>query len=97
MTDMLNASNMSTGVIPPHPVQKINDPYQMEATLLQRRIEQHHIDKARQQERVQERIVLDKLMLQAYYERLDRLATYNAQAQLTHQRAELGRVLDITV
>ena len=86
-----------TEVIPSHSVQKVNDPYRMEAILLQKRIEQHHIDKARQQERVQERIVLDKLMLQAYYERLDRLATYNAQAQLESAQAEQGRLVDIEV
>ena len=43
------------------------------------------------------KIILDKLMLQAYYERLDRLATYNAQAQLVSAQAEQGRVLDIEV
>ena len=86
MTDMLNASNI-----------KANDPYHMEAIQLQKRIEQHHIKKEKQQERVEERIILDKLALEAYYERLDRLVTYNAQAQLQRARAELGRLIDITI
>ena len=97
MTDMLSASNMSTGVIPPHLTTQVNDPYQIQARLLQERIDKHHANKERQQERVNERIILDKLMLQAYYERLDRLATYNAQAQLVSAQAEQGRVLDIEV
>ena len=79
------------------PSYQANNPYQLEAIQLQKRIEQHYIKKEQQQERVEERIMLDKLMLQAYYERLDRLVTYNAQAQLQRARAELGRLIDITI
>tara|TARA_B100000963_G_scaffold346683_1_gene352180 strand:- start:9284 stop:9544 length:261 start_codon:yes stop_codon:yes gene_type:complete len=79
------------------PSYQVNNPYQLEAIQLQKRIEQHHIEKENQQKRVQERIMLDKLMLQAYYERLERLVTYNAQAQLQRARAELGRLIDITI
>ena len=79
------------------PIHQANNTYTIEARLLQDRIEKHHNEKIEQQERVREKRLLDKRMLQAYYERLDRLATYNAQAQLNRARAELGRLIDITI
>jgi|TARA_A100001388_G_C28329217_1_gene293646 hypothetical protein len=79
------------------PINQATDPNRIEARLLQDRIEKHHNEKIEQQERVREKRLLDKRMLQAYYERLDRLATYNAQAQLNRARAELGRLIDITI
>ena len=79
------------------PIHQANNTYTIESRLLQDRIEKHHNEKIEQQERVREKRLLDKHMLQAYYERLDRLATYNAQAQLNRARAELGRLIDITI
>ena len=77
------------------PIHQATNPHTIEARLLQDRIEKHHNEKIEQQERVSEKRLLDKYMLQAYYERLDRLATYNAQAQLNRARAELGRLIDM--
>ena len=79
------------------PINQVTDLNRIEARLLQDRIEKHYNEKIEQQERVREKRLLDKRMLQAYYERLDRLATYNAQAQLNRARAELGRLIDITI
>ena len=79
------------------PINQATDPNRIEARLLQDRIEKHHNEKIEQQERVREKRLLDRRMLQAYYERLDRLVTYNAQAQLNRARAELGRLIDMEV
>lgn len=73
------------------------DPYKMEARLVQEKIEEYHLAKIRQQEKVHNKIILDKLLLEAYFEKLDRLATYNAKAQLERAQADMGKIIDIEV
>ena len=73
------------------------DPYKMEARLVQEKIEEYHLEKIRQQEKVNNKIILDKQLLEAYFEKLDRLATYNAQAQLERAQADMGKIIDIEV
>ena len=69
----------------------------MEARLVQEKIEEYHLEKIRQQEKVNNKIILDKQLLEAYFEKLDRLATYNAQAQLERAQADMGKIIDIEV
>ena len=73
------------------------DLYKMEARLVQEKIEEYHLEKIRQQEKVNNKIILDKQLLEAYFEKLDRLATYNAQAQLERAQADMGKIIDIEV
>ncbi len=75
----------------------MNMPFNAERRLQQERIEAFHVAKQIVIERTAEKVLLDKLMLEAYYEKLDRLETYNRQAQLLKAQAEQGRILDIEV
>lgn len=41
--------------------------------------------------------MIDKMMLKLYYERLDRLATYNKHKQMERAQIEQGRIIDIEI
>ena len=60
----------------------------LEALNNQKNIEQEHYNK---------KVVLDKLMLEAYYKRLDALSIYTRKAELQSAQAEQGKYLDIEV
>mgnify|MGYP006238681021 CR=1 FL=1 len=69
----------------------------VDAKLQQERYEEYRLSKIRIAEHNQEKIVLDKLMLEAYWAKLEQLATYNQQAQLKKAQADLGKIIDIEV
>ena len=73
----------------------MNMPYAAEARLRQERIEAFHVSKDLVQERYREKIILDELMLEAYWAKLDQLRTYNQNAQMEKVQAEQGLIIDM--
>ena len=51
----------------------------------------------RVQEHVREKIVLDKLMLEKYYERLNQFNIYNKQKEMVSIQTRAGQIVDIEV
>ena len=51
----------------------------------------------RVQEHVREKVVLDKLMLEKYYEKLYQYSLYNKQKELVSLRPHAGQLVDIEV
>ena len=51
----------------------------------------------RVQEHVREKIVLDKLMLEKYYERLNQFNIYNKQKEMVSIQTRTGQIVDIEV
>ena len=74
-----------------------NQQYVAQKRLEQERLDEHYTNKKRIEEHYNKKITLDKLMLEAYWQKLDRLETYNRQKQLEQASAEQGRFLDIEV
>ena len=75
----------------------LNMPFVAEERMRQERLEKFHYDQKRIQEHNNKKVTLDKLMLEAYYEKLDALALYTRNAQLQAAQAEQGKFLDIEV
>ena len=71
---------------------KINDPYIVERKRQERFDEQKRIE-----EHNNKKVMIDKMKLKLYYERLDRLATYNRHKQLERAQIEQGRLIDIEI
>tara|TARA_B100000085_G_scaffold283046_1_gene312842 strand:+ start:1736 stop:1936 length:201 start_codon:yes stop_codon:yes gene_type:complete len=63
----------------------------------QQRLDNFHQDQKRIQEHNNKKVLLDKLMLEAYYEKLDRYALYTRNRELQSAQAEQGRILDIEI
>ena len=71
---------------------KINDTY-----IVERKRQDRFNEQKRVKEHNNKKVMIDKLMLKLYYERLDRLATYNKNKQLERAQVEQGRLIDIEV
>jgi len=69
----------------------------IDAIMRQEKIEALNNQKNIEQEHYNKKVVLDKLMLEAYYARLDALSIYTRKAELLQARAEIGKHLDIEV
>ena len=64
----------------------------------QHRLQREHYEQKQQiQEFHNKKIELNKRVLEAYFEKLDRIAIYNKERQLQSAQAEQGRFLDIKV
>ena len=74
-----------------------NQQYVAQKRLEQERLDEHYANKKRIEDHHNKKITLDKLMLEAYWQKLDRLETYNRQKQLEQANAEQGKFLDIEV
>ncbi len=74
-------------------LQLVSQPYNFQA---QQAIERHQ-EIVATRKRQREKVILDELMLKAYYDKLYELATYNRQKQLEAARAEQGKIIDIEV
>ena len=74
-----------------------NQQYVAQKRLEQERLDEHYANKKRIEDHHNKKITLDKLMLEAYWQKLDRLETYNRQKQLEQASAEKGKFLDIDV
>ncbi len=72
-----------------------NIEYVTRKRLEQERLDEHYAEKHRIQEHHNKKITLDKLMLEAYWAKLDQLETYNRQKQLEKAHADEGKVLDV--
>ena len=68
-----------------------------EKRMQQQRLENFHYEQKRIQEHNNKKVILDKLMLEAYYARLDALSIYTRNAQLQAAQAEQGKLLDIEI
>ena len=71
---------------------KINDTH-----IIERKRQEKFDEQKRVEEHNNKKVMIDKLMLKLYYERLDRLATYNRHKQLERARVEQGRLIDIEI
>lgn len=75
----------------------LNMPFVAEERMRQQRLENFHYDQKRIQEHNNKKVTLDKLMLEAYYARLDALSIYTRNAQLQAAQAEQGKFVDIEI
>ena len=75
----------------------MNMPFVAEERMRQQRLENFHYDQKRIQEHNNKKVTLDKLMLEAYYAKLDALSIYKRNAQLQAAQAEQGKLLDIEI
>lgn len=75
----------------------MNMPFRAEERMRQEKLEAFNNQKNIVQEHNNKKVVLDKLMLEAYYARLDALSIYTRNAQLQAAQAEQGKLLDIEV
>ena len=75
----------------------MNMPFVAEERMRQERLENFHYDQKRIQEHNNKKVLLDKLMLEAYYAKLDQLAIYTRNAQLQAAQAEQGLMLDLEI
>ena len=75
----------------------LNMPFVAEERMRQEKLEAFNNQKNIVQEHNNKKVVLDKLMLEAYYARLDALSIYTRNAQLQAAQAEQGKLLDIEV
>ena len=71
---------------------KINDTY-----IVERKRQEKFNEQKRIEEHNNKKVMIDKMMLKLYYERLDRLATYNRHKQLERAQIEQGRLIDIEI
>ena len=71
---------------------KINDPY-----IVERKRQARFNEQKRVEEHNNKKVMIDKMMLKLYYERLDRLATYNKHKQMERAQVEQGRLIDIEI
>ena len=60
-------------------------------------IQRERVESIRVEKQVQEKIVLDKLMQQKYFEKLDEITSYKSNAEKIKASAEQGKLLDIWV
>lgn len=72
-------------------------PFNADARMQQERLEAFNNQKNRTQEHYNKKVILDKLMLEAYHARLDALSIYTRNARLLSAQAEQGKYLDIEV
>ena len=72
-------------------------PFVAEERMRQQRLENFHYDQKRIQEHNNKKVLLDKLMLEAYYARLDALSIYTRNAQLQAAQAQQGTQVDIEI
>ena len=79
------------------PVNIPNTSYNNEVRLRQERIEEHYNAKKQIVERDREKRTLDKLLLEAYYAKLDQYAIYTRNSQLQRMEADQGKILDIEI
>ena len=75
----------------------MNMPFVAEERMRQERLENFHYDQKRIQEHNNKKVVLDKLMLEAYYAKLDALSIYTRKAELQSAQAEQGKFVDFEV
>ena len=75
----------------------MNMPFVAEERMRQQKLENFHYDQKRIQEHNNKKVVLDKLMLEEYYARLDALSIYTRNAQLQAAQAEQGKLLDLEI
>mgnify|MGYP005674738121 CR=1 FL=1 len=75
----------------------MHQPFNADARMAQEKLEAFNNKKNRTQEHYNKKVILDKLMLEAYYARLEALSIYTRNAQVLHARAEIGKLLDIEV
>tara|TARA_B100001094_G_C17395749_1_gene423415 strand:- start:191 stop:463 length:273 start_codon:yes stop_codon:yes gene_type:complete len=75
----------------------MNMPFVAEERMRQQKLENFHYDQKRIQEHNNKKVILDKLMLEAYYARLDALSIYTRKAELQSAQAEQGKFVDIEV
>jgi len=71
---------------------KINDTY-----IVERKRQDRFNEQKRVEEHNNKKVMIDKLMLKLYYERLDRLSIYNKNKQLERAQVEQGRLIDIEI
>ena len=69
----------------------MNMPFRAEERMRQEKLEAFNNQKNIVQEHNNKKVVLDKLMLEAYYARLDALSIYTRNAQLQAAQAEQGK------
>ena len=74
-----------------------NQEYVARKRLEQDRLDEHYANKKRVEEHHNKKITLDKLMLEAYWHKLDQLEIYNRQKQLERVQADHGKFVDIQV
>tara|TARA_Y200000002_G_C22590655_1_gene625052 strand:+ start:853 stop:1125 length:273 start_codon:yes stop_codon:yes gene_type:complete len=75
----------------------MNMPFRAEERMRQEKLEAFNNQKNIVQEHNNKKVILDKLMLEAYYARLDALSIYTRNAQLQAAQAEQGKIIDIEV
>ena len=75
----------------------MNMPFRAEERMRQEKLEAFNNQKNIVQEHNNKKVVLDKLMLEAYYARLDALSIYTRNAQLQAAQAEQGKLLDLEI
>jgi len=84
MTKIVNQSILQSNIV-------------AEKRMQQQRLEDFHYEQKRIQEHNNKKVILDKLMLEAYYARLEALSIYTRNAQLQAAQAEQGKLLDIEI
>lgn len=75
----------------------MNMPFRAEERMRQEKLEAFNNQKNIVQEHNNKKVILDKLMLEAYYARLDALSIYTRNAQLQAAQAEQGKIIDIEI
>ena len=75
----------------------MNMPFRAEERMRQEKLEAFNNQKNIVQEHNNKKVVLDKLMLEAYYARLDALSIYTRNAQLQAAQAQQGTQVDIEI
>tara|TARA_B100001057_G_scaffold376964_1_gene382173 strand:- start:916 stop:1173 length:258 start_codon:yes stop_codon:yes gene_type:complete len=84
MTEIVNQSMLQSNIV-------------AEKRMQQQRLENFHYEQKRIQEHNNKKVLLDKLMLEAYYARLDALSIYTRNAQLQAAQADQGKIIDIEI
>lgn len=72
-------------------------PFNADAIMRQEKLEAFNNQKNIEQEHNNKKVTLDKLMLEAYYARLDALSIYTRKAELQSAQAEQGKIIDIEI
>tara|TARA_Y100000385_G_scaffold271120_1_gene310788 strand:- start:1982 stop:2254 length:273 start_codon:yes stop_codon:yes gene_type:complete len=75
----------------------MHQPFNADARMAQEKLEAFNNKKNRTQEHYNKKVILDKLMLEAYYARLDALSIYTRNARLLSAQVEQGKYLDIEI
>ena len=73
----------------------MNMPFRAEERMRQEKLEAFNNQKNIVQEHNNKKVVLDKLMLEAYYARLDALSIYTRNAQIQAAQAQQGTQVEI--